>query len=92
MPSQDAYLNDFATRSFRDMADMDYIAARSAYRLELYPQFMWSGLQAIEKYSRESCFSIASPSRRNGWAITSVPLWLWPARRCPFRSCSHRPA
>lgn len=44
------YINDFATRSFRDPADMDYIAARAAYRMELYPQFMWAGLQAIEKY------------------------------------------
>lgn len=46
----DAYLNDFATRSFRDTADEDYIMARSAYRAELDAQFLWSGLQAIEKY------------------------------------------
>jgi hypothetical protein len=46
----DAYLNDFATRCFRDTADQDYIMARSAYRAELDAQFLWSGLQAIEKY------------------------------------------
>jgi hypothetical protein len=46
----DAYLNDFATRSFRDTADQDYVVARSAYRAELDAQFLWSGLQAIEKY------------------------------------------
>jgi hypothetical protein len=46
----DAYLNDFATRSFRDTADHDYIMARAAYRAELDAQFLWSGLQAIEKY------------------------------------------
>lgn len=44
------YLNDFATRSFRDTADHDYIMARAAYRAELDAQFLWSGLQAIEKY------------------------------------------
>lgn len=46
----DPYLNDFATRSFRDTADHDYIMARAAYRNELDAQFLWSGLQAIEKY------------------------------------------
>jgi len=46
----DAYLNDFATRCFRDTADQDYIMARAAYRAELDAQFLWSGLQAIEKY------------------------------------------
>ncbi|UGB44644.1 hypothetical protein LQ772_11660 [Frateuria edaphi] len=46
----DPYLNDFATRSFRDTADQDYIMARAAYRSELNAQFLWSGLQAIEKY------------------------------------------
>lgn len=50
MKDLDPYINDFATRSFRNTADMDYIAARASYRMELYPQFLWSGLQAIEKY------------------------------------------
>jgi hypothetical protein len=45
-----ALLNDFATRSFRDVADKDYILARLAYRNGLFPQFQWSALQAIEKY------------------------------------------
>jgi HEPN domain-containing protein len=43
-------INNFATRSFRDTADGDYIAARLAYRSQLIPQFLWSSLQAIEKY------------------------------------------
>lgn len=43
-------VNDFATRSFRDTGDGDYIAARLAYRARLIPQFLWSSLQAIEKY------------------------------------------
>ncbi len=46
----DVLLNDFAIRSFRDIADQDYIAARMAYRAELFSQFHWSALQAIEKY------------------------------------------
>lgn len=45
-----ALINDFATRSFRDMADQDYIAARLAYRAHLVPQFLWASQQAIEKY------------------------------------------
>jgi HEPN domain-containing protein len=46
----DPLINDFATRSFRDIGDGDYIAARLAYRAQLIPQFLWSSLQAIEKY------------------------------------------
>ncbi len=43
-------LNDFAIRSFRDVADGDYISARQAYRAQLVQQFQWASLQAIEKY------------------------------------------
>jgi len=43
-------LNDFAIRSFRDIGDNDYVSARMAYRGQLISQFLWSGLQAIEKY------------------------------------------
>jgi HEPN domain-containing protein len=43
-------LNSFATQSFRDQADRDYITARLACRYELFPQFLWSSHQAIEKY------------------------------------------
>lgn len=46
----DILLNDFAIRSFRDIGDGDYIAARLAFRAQLIPQFLWSSLQAIEKY------------------------------------------
>lgn len=50
MTSKDALINDFASRSFRDLADQDYIAARMAYRLHLDQQFLWCALQAVEKY------------------------------------------
>lgn len=43
-------LNNFAIRSFRDTADLDYIAARLAYQNQLMPQALWSALQSIEKY------------------------------------------
>ncbi|WP_025523568.1 HEPN domain-containing protein [Vibrio parahaemolyticus] len=42
--------NDFVTRSFRDVADQDYIAARLCYQNNLMIQFTWSALQAVEKY------------------------------------------
>jgi hypothetical protein len=48
-PEMRALLNDFAIRSFRDVADGDYIVARMAHRATLVPQFLWSSLQAIEK-------------------------------------------
>lgn len=44
------FLNDLAIRSFRYTADGDYITARFAIRAHLWSQFLWSGLQAIEKY------------------------------------------
>lgn len=46
----DAHLNSFASRSFRDEADNDYIAARMAYRAGLLSQALWSSQQALEKY------------------------------------------
>jgi len=43
-------LNTFASDVFRNQADQDYIVARAAYRLRCREQFLWSGLQALEKY------------------------------------------
>jgi HEPN domain-containing protein len=40
----------FIDRSFRDVADHDYLLARMAYRFELHLQFIWLAQQAIEKY------------------------------------------
>ena len=50
MASHDAKINDYITRSFRDVADDDYIAARAMYSIRLDQQFLWSALQAVEKY------------------------------------------
>lgn len=46
----EVFLDDFATRCFRDTADGDYIAARLSYRAGLTMQYLWSSQQAIEKY------------------------------------------
>ena len=46
----DSLINDFAVRSFRDVADADYIAARMACRAALTTQYLWAGQQAVEKY------------------------------------------
>ena len=50
MKNSKVYINDLATRSFRDVADKDYIAARLCYRNDLMLQFLWMSQQAIEKY------------------------------------------
>jgi HEPN domain-containing protein len=41
---------DFIDRSFRDVADRDYVSARVCHRLDLKQQFLWASLQAVEKY------------------------------------------
>jgi hypothetical protein len=46
----DKLVNDFAIRSFRDIADGDYIVARMACRYQLVVQYLWASQQAIEKY------------------------------------------
>jgi len=45
-------INDYALRGLRDTADRDYIHARMAYKGKLIPQFRWSALHALEKYSK----------------------------------------
>jgi HEPN domain-containing protein len=50
MKNKEAYINDFVTRSFRDVADKDYIAARISHRYGLDQQFLWFAEQALEKY------------------------------------------
>lgn len=47
---QKILLNNVAKRSFRDMADQDYLAARLCFKNNLPFQFLWMSQQAIEKY------------------------------------------
>ena len=67
-------VNDFAIRSFRDSADCDYISARMDFRAWLIPQFLWSGLQAIEKYFK--CIHVLNrvpkPSKPLGHNLTAA--------------------
>jgi hypothetical protein len=46
----ECFLNYFAIRCFRDIADADYVAARLTYRAKLNDQFLWNSLQSLEKY------------------------------------------
>ena len=46
----DAQLLRKQARFFRNIADRDYIAARSCFRSDLLLQSLWMGLQAVEKY------------------------------------------
>lgn len=43
-------LNQIAIYCFRNIADGDYISARTLFRYDLIHQAYWSSLQAIEKY------------------------------------------
>ena len=47
-----------AVQCFRDTADQDYIHARLAYENNLIPQFLWSSLHCLEKYSK--CMLVAN--------------------------------
>ncbi|HHQ6617984.1 TPA: HEPN domain-containing protein [Serratia fonticola] len=46
----EVYTNNIATRSFRDIADQDYIAARACHKYGLTLQFLWMAQQSVEKY------------------------------------------
>ncbi len=48
--TDDLQVNDFAIRSFRDVADEDYISARLAFRAALVEPSLWASQQALEKY------------------------------------------
>jgi HEPN domain-containing protein len=50
MRNLDPLLNNFAIRSFREIGNGDYMAARLSSRALLVPQFLWQSLQALEKY------------------------------------------
>jgi len=66
----DILLNDFATRSFRDTADRDYIHARLAYRARLVPQFLWSSLHCLEKYTKGVLLLNRIPAKRLRHEVT----------------------
>jgi hypothetical protein len=85
MNQEDILINDFAARSFRDIGDMDYIAARIAFRSKLAPQFLWSGLQCIEKYLKFILLVNRIPAKRVGHdLLKSINLI---ERHAPFKLC-----
>lgn len=51
-------------RSFRDIADGDYISARMACRAALVTQYLWASQQAIEKYLKCILLLNRRPARR----------------------------
>jgi HEPN domain-containing protein len=65
-------INDFAIRTFRDTTDGDYITARLAHRAGLIPQFLWSGLQAIEKYLKGILLINRIPSQKATHGIVGL--------------------
>jgi len=71
-PEQEAYVDDFVKRCFRDTADADYIAARACYRLGLIDQFLWLGTQAIEKYLKGILLLYGKDTRTIGHDLTNA--------------------
>ena len=88
MGTTEAWVELFINTSFRDGADEDYILARVAYRLGLVQPFLWSSLQAVEKYlkaillyNRQSTVRLwhdVMRARRNLSKISDIPF-AWPA-------------
>jgi HEPN domain-containing protein len=64
--------NDLIKRSFRDIADHDYIAARACARLELLDQFLWSSLQCLEKYLKAIILFHDGDTRKIGHNLTEA--------------------
>ncbi len=82
MPTDhDRKINSFAIRSFRDIAENEYVVARLACRAQLIPQFMWAAGQAIEKYLKCILCLYRVPARhvRNDLGAALVLL-----RKLPF--------
>ena len=60
------------TMMFRDVADKDYIAARLLFRHDLELQFLWSALQALEKYLKAILLFNGYTSLRLGHSLTKA--------------------
>jgi len=62
----------FVNQTFRDVADQDYIAARTLFRTGLDLQFLWAGLQAVEKYLKGILLYNAVDTRGLGHRLTAA--------------------
>jgi HEPN domain-containing protein len=58
-------LNRVATH-FRKQADYDYISARANCRMGLRQQFLWAGLQAVEKYLKAILLFNGKSAKKGG--------------------------
>jgi len=70
--TKNALINDFINRSFRDIADRDYVCARLCHRYGLYTQFYWAALQAIEKYLKAILLYNRRSAKKIGHNITKA--------------------
>jgi hypothetical protein len=60
----------------RDAADEDYVAARTAYRIDPTHSFLWNSLQAVEKYTKAILLYNRRPTGDLGHDV-----------RCPEERC-----
>ncbi len=72
-------LNTIANDVLRMQADCDYISARANYKMHLRQQFLWSALQAVEKYLKaillfngKSSIYFIPPENKAAWLATCV--------------------
>jgi HEPN domain-containing protein len=72
MPSKQSQITNFVDRSFRDVADKDYINARISHRYGLEQQFLWSAQQAIEKYLKAILLYNRLDTRQIGHELTKA--------------------
>ena len=75
---------DYANRSFRDLADQDYIAARFCYRYGLDQLFLWNSLQAIEKYLKSILLYNMKSSRGIGHDLCKALDRVRAIKEIPF--------
>ena len=73
LTQRDRELNSWAIRSFRDVADGDYIAARMACRAQLPVQFLWASEQALERYLKFILFLRRIPARKVNHDLRCAP-------------------
>ncbi len=80
-----ALVNGFIERSFRDVADQDYIAARTVHRhagLDL--QFLWLAEQAVEKYLKAILLYNRRSAKRVGHNLRKAYAEILKIQDIPF--------
>jgi hypothetical protein len=84
----DAWINAFVDSSFRDAADEDYVAARTAYRIDLTHSFLWNSLQAVEKYIKAILLYNRMPTGDLGHDVKKGFCRLLEIKEIPFQFAS----